>query len=221
MKTFSIKFLGFFVLSLCLFSCGGDQIDYKNPVKQSEGLRLKYFPSTQAMGSELTSFVKPGFELTKGSEIRGFGNYEKGFGAYEYRSTWMEVTPLNPGKYEEWISVEGVPQGWDINDDHEQTTKAELLQSQDRYDEVIDERLAKASYKDHIIVLKNKSNKKGSWQFLAFIDPTHRIDGDGQRAVFSGGFQPLTSADKAKYNVPTDEMAASVFIKLVEPTKNK
>lgn len=224
MRTLPIKTLVFIVLSLLflpLLSCEKSPNESLPETGKDKGIRLKYFESLAATENAIKSFLKPGFELSDHSEIKDIGNYETGSGIYEYNCAWEKITPLdpNPGEYAEYVSIEGVPHGWDINDDHEQTTKEELLELNKGYLEVYDPRLKNAPYKSYLIILKKKDNKKGDWKFLAYIDPSHYIDGNGQRANFSGTFIPSSTREKAEYDVPADEMAVSVFLELVEQVK--
>lgn len=218
MKTPSIKILALFSLNLlfvALFSCEEASKENGDPIENG-GIRLKWFGSPEAIGNGIKPFLKPGFNLSDYSEIKDIGNYETEHGIYEYSCSWSKVTPLYPGEYVESVEVKGFPIGWDFNSEREKTNKAELLEDYDGYDEVFDPRLDQTPYKNHLIVLKNKDNAKGDWTFMAFIDPTHHIDGDGQSAIFRGSFSHRKSMDKAEYDIPTDDMAVSIFVKLVE-----
>src|SRR5690606_12166604 len=213
---FSNKFIAIVISSIILFSCSKSDEGQSVQDDDNQGVRLKYFESVQAIGDEINFVLLPGFELSDNSEIQEFGDYQNGVGSYEYNCNWIKNTPYSQGGgvYQEWVNIKGVPHGWDINDNHEKTTKEELLQKLQDYEEVIDQRLLKAPYKDHVIVVKKKANEKGNWRFEAYIDPSHRIDGDGQRAEFSSGIYSLK--ENAIYDVPADEVAVSVFIKLLK-----
>lgn len=212
---FSMFFLVF------LFSCGNEanekegqaEIDFTDT--DEEGIRLIHFPSCEALGTAIQPWIKPGFQPSDyDDEIDHFADYFTSYGC-----SWIKITPLdpNPGEHREGITVEGSNSGWDINSEHEKTTKEEVLERYYDYEEIHDPRLEEVPYKDHIFVLKKRENKKGDWKFLAFIDPTHSIDGDGQWATFSSGFSPYRTPEKAEYELPSDEEAVSVFLKLVEP----
>lgn len=214
---FSTKFIAIICSSIILISCSKNDEGQSSQDDDNKGVRLRYFESVEAIDDEIDFVLLPGF-VSENSEIRKFGDYKNGHGSYEYNCSWIKTTPNNQGGgvYQEWLNIEGIPHGWDINDKHEKTTKEELLQELKDFEEVIDQRLLEAPYSDHIIVLKNKANEKGNWHFEAYIDPSHRIDGDGQRAEFSSGFDLFNSKEKAIYDVPADEVVVSVFIKLLE-----
>ena len=213
---FSTKFIAIVISSIILFSCSKNDEGQSSQEGDNKGVRLKYFESVQAIGDEIDFVLLPGFELSDDSEIREFGDYKNGLGSYVYNCYWVKSTPYDHGGgvYQEWINIKGTPQGWDINDNHEKTTKEELLKGLKEYEEVIDQRLLEAPYKDHVIILKKKANEKGNWGFDAYIDPSHHIDGDGQRAGISSGIYSLK--ENAIYDVPTDEVVVSVFIQLLE-----
>lgn len=217
---FSTKFIAIISSSIILISCSKNDGGQSIQDEDNKGVRLKYFESVQAISDAIDFVLRPGFELSENSEIHKFGDYKNGYGGYEYNCNWIRITPYNQGggEYQEWINIEGAPHGWDINDDHEKTTKEALLQKNKDCEEVIDERLLKAPYNGHVIVLKNKANEKGNWRFNAYIDPSKHIDGDGQRAEFSSGFDLFNSKEMAIYDVPADEVVVSVFIKLLETT---
>ncbi|WP_143037787.1 hypothetical protein [Paenimyroides marinum] len=213
---FSTKFIAIVSSSIILVSCSKNDEGQSSQEGDNKGVRLKYFESVQAIGDEVDFVLLPGFELSENSGIRKFGDYQNGVGSYEYNCSWIKNTPNNQGGglNQEWVNIEGIPHGWDINDNHEKTTKEELLQELKGYEEIIDQRLLEAPYKDHVIVLKKKANEKGNWRFEAYIDPSHRIDGDGQRAEFSSGIYSLK--ENAIYDVPPDEVVVSVFIQILE-----
>lgn len=167
-------------LSIIFISCSKNDQGRNTRVEDNKGVRLKYFESVQAIGAEMDFVLLPRFELSENSEVKKLGDYKNGQGSYEYNCNWIKVMPNDTGGgvYQEWLNIKRIPHGWDINDKHEKTTKEALLQELKDDEEVIDQRLTEAPYKDHIIVLKDKVNEKGNWHFVAYIDPSHHIDGD-------------------------------------------